>query len=147
MTHASGLQPVPVKLYRALDHVTVAAPMPGLGPDDITAEVTAEGELVIEGRLVDLPGGGELKSNKEVLLDEWTAGPYHRQVGLPVPVDAQAATVTYGNGVLVVALPVARATRPARLRLETSTGPSRGAHVGTPGNVVHPTCSSSPARR
>lgn len=148
MAQARGLQPLPVKLYRALDRVTVAAPMPGLGPDDITAEVTPDAELIVEGRLVDdLPGAGAFKSNKDVLLDEWAAGPYHRQIRLPAAVDGEAATVTYGNGVLVVALPVADTTRPARLTIDTPTGPARGAHVGTPGHVVHPTCGSPRERR
>jgi hypothetical protein len=46
-----------------------------------------------------------LKELKELLLDEWSVGVYHRELALPVPVNARCANVTYGNGVLMVALP------------------------------------------
>ena len=48
----------------------------------------------------------------------------HREIVLPRPVDAQAGTVTFGNGVLVVSLPVTDTVRPGRRRLET-VGPAR----------------------
>src|SRR5262249_17572112 len=107
---AAPLQTVPVNVYRTEDVITVAAPTPGLGADDIAVDRPAEGRLAIRGRL-----RGALKDAKEVLLEEWSAGPYFREIDLPAAVDGEAATVTYGNGVLVVALPVARRTRPARL--------------------------------
>jgi HSP20 family molecular chaperone IbpA len=112
-----GFGAVPVKLYRTTDLVTVAAPMPGLALEDIEAEVTAEGRLRLHGELADLPDAGQLedRESKHVLLEEWTAGPYYREVELPAPVDATAATVTYGNGVVVIALPVAERMRPALL--------------------------------
>jgi HSP20 family protein len=111
---------VPVKLYRTPDMIMVAAPMPGLSLGDIDAEVTPDGRLCLRGQLTDDPTSGMLQgsASKEVLLEEWTVGPYQRDVQLPAPVDASAATVTYGNGVLVVALPVAEQTRPAPLTLD-----------------------------
>lgn len=51
--------------------------------------------------------------------------PYRRNLALPNPVAGEGATVTYGNGVLVVVLPIVATTRPATLRLER-TGPARG---------------------
>jgi len=117
------LQPVPVNVYRTPDVVTVAAPMPGLGAEDIAVVVTTEGRLVLEGRL-----RGALKDVKTVLVDEWSAGPYCREVELPEAVDGEAAPLTSGNGVLVVALPVATRTRPAHLRLEP-LAPTRGRRV------------------
>jgi HSP20 family protein len=115
------VQKIPVKMYRTSDRLAVAAPMPGLGPEDITVEITPEGYLVLTGRL-----RGALKSeDKELIVDEWSVGAYHRNIALPVPVDGSEATITYGNGVLVVALPVASAMRPATLTLER-TGPARG---------------------
>jgi HSP20 family protein len=114
------VQQVPVKVYRTAERLTVAAPMPGLGPEDITVEVTAGGYLVLTGRL-----RGALRGDKELLADEWSVGPYRRSLALPVSVDGSGATVTYGNGVLVVSLPIAAETRPATLTLER-TGPARG---------------------
>ena len=131
-THA----PVPVKVYRSQDLLTVAAPMAGLGPEDITVEVTTDGHLVLQGNLCELPKTerGPVGERKEVLVDEWMIGPYHRELTLPAPVDGERATVTYGNGVLVVALPLAAATRSARLTLE-SLGPTRGERTANP---LHP---------
>jgi HSP20 family protein len=114
------VQQIPVKVYSTAERLMVAAPMPGLGPEDITVEVTAEGYLVLNGKL-----RGALKGDKEVLMDEWSVGPYHRNLALSATVDGEAATVTYGNGVLVVALPIAAETRPAILTLER-VGPARG---------------------
>jgi len=120
-------QPIPVRMFRSLDVLTVAAPMAGLGVEDIAVEVTDDGRVVLDGRLCQSPkvACGTLEGNKNVLLDEWAIGPYHREVIVGVPVDGPAATVTFGNGVLVVALPIAAQTRPARLTLEP-IGAARG---------------------
>jgi len=125
-------QTVPVKMYRSLHLLTVAAPMAGVGPEDIAVEVTADGRLVLHG---ELSGNGP-ETNREVLVEEWIIGPYHRELALPAPVDGESATVTYGNGVLVVALPLVQRTRPARLRLEP-LGPTRGERAGNPGHPHH----------
>jgi HSP20 family protein len=124
------VQKVPIKMYRSAERLTVAAPMPGLQPEDITVEVTGEGYLVLDGAL-----RSALKGEKELLAEEWSVGPYRRTLALPVPVDATGATVTYGNGVLVVSLPIAEATRPATLTLER-TGPARGEGGGAPARRV-----------
>ena len=129
---------VPVKVYRSLDLLTIAAPMAGLGAEDISVEVTADGRLVLDGRLCPVPkvGHGPLQGTKHVLVNEWMVGPYHRELALDTPVDGPSATVTYGNGVLVVALPVSETTRPARLSLE-SIGATRGERVGNPDHPRH----------
>jgi HSP20 family molecular chaperone IbpA len=121
-------QDIPIRMYRAVDILTVAAPMAGLGVEDIAVDVTADGRLVIDAQPCHDPkiecrslGAG----NKEVLLDEWRIGPYHRELALRTPVDGAAATLTYGNGVLVVALPIAETTRPAHLTM-TPIGSARG---------------------
>ena len=128
-------QALAVKLYRSEDLVTVAAPMPGLGPGDIAVVVSPERRLVIVGRLCadDDASCGTLKQpRKDVLLDEWEVGPYRREIDLPVDVNGPAATLTYGNGILVVALPVAATTTPARLTLERVSTSPRGGRAGQP---------------
>ena len=129
---------VPVKVYRSHDLLTVAAPMAGLGAEDITVEVTADGRLVLDGRLCPVPklDRGPLEGTKEVLVNEWIVGPYHRELALDTPVDGPSATVTYGNGVLVVALPIAESTRPACLSLEP-IGATRGERAGNPDHPRH----------
>lgn len=125
-------QEIPIKLYRTSDRITVAAPMPGLGPEDIRVQVDERGHVVLEGRLCEREDCGALKDSKDVLTEEWTVGPYVREIDVPEAVDGPAATVTYGNGVLVVSFPVCEQNRPASLRLEP-TAADRGVHVGAGG--------------
>lgn len=128
MQEHAKLQQIPVKVYRSADRLMVAAPMPGLQPEDILVQVTENGHLVIQGDL-----RGLLKDIKELLLDEWSVGGYYRELPLPDAVDGTLANVSYGNGVLVVALPISERTRPASLTLDT-VGPSRGEHMGKSGH-------------
>ena len=123
-------QRIPLKVYRTQDRITVAAPMPGLQPEDIAVEVTADGRLLLVGEL-----RGLLKGLKDLLVDEWSIGGYQRAYDLPEPVDGETANVTYGNGVLVVALSVAPTMRPARLTLE-STSIDHGSYFGHAGRTV-----------
>ena len=122
----------PVKMYRTAERLTVSAPMPGLEPSDISVEVTSDGRLILHGAV-----RADLKDAKEVLLDEWRVGGYRRELTLPNSVDGPLANVTYGNGVVVVALPLVDLTRPARLTLET-IGQARGERVGNSGHPVAP---------
>ena len=127
MQEATNPQSLPVKVYRMHDHLTVAAPMPGLEPEDILVEVTEQGQLILHG-----DRRGSLKEVKEVLLDEWNVGPYHRELVLPEPVDGEHANITYGNGVLVVAFLLSQEMQPARITLE-KTGTAHGEYRGNIG--------------
>ncbi len=120
-------QHIPVMVYRTEQRLMVAAPMAGLEPEDIGVEITADGHLLLHGDL-----RGRLKEVKELLLDEWSVGVYHRELALPVAVDAVCANVTYGNGVLMVTLPISEQTQPARLVLRR-TAPTRGKRKGNVG--------------
>ena len=122
-------QHVPVKVYRTDQRLMVAAPLPGLEPENIVVEVTADNCLIIHGDVRAM-----LKEVKELLLDEWSAGIYHRELALATPVNAECANVTYGNGVLMVTLPISEQTLPARLMLERVT-PTHGERKG---NAGHP---------
>src|SRR4051794_652879 len=128
MQGQSRVQQPLVNLYRTADRVMVAAPLPGMEPSDIVVEITSNGRLVLQGEF-----RGALTGQKEVLLEEWSAGAYHRELDLPVAVDGELANVTYGNGVLVVVLPVAEQLRPARLTLQEFS-PTRGERVGSAGH-------------
>ena len=75
---------------------------------------------------------GLLKEVKELLLDEWSVGTYHRELALPAAVNATCANVTYGNGVLTVTLPISEQTSPARLTL-TRRAPTHGERKGNAG--------------
>jgi HSP20 family protein len=123
-------QRVPVKIYQSDGRLTVAAPLPGLEPGDITVEITPGNQLVIHGN-----GRGLLKGQTLVLLDEWNPGPYCRELALPSPVDGSMANITFRNGILVVALPLAGTTRPAHLALD-DVGPDYGERAGNAGHPV-----------
>lgn len=124
-------QSIPIKLYRSSDRITMAAPMPGLGPEDICVRVDDRGHVTLEGRLCEREDCGALKGSNDVLTEEWTVGPYLRELDIPDAVDGEAGIVTYGNGVLVVSLPLAETTRPATLRLDRKAA-DRGANASPP---------------
>lgn len=121
------LQHIPVKVYRTGERLMIAAPMAGVEPENIVVEVTVDGRLLLHGDL-----RSRLKEVKELLLDEWSSGVYHRELALPVAVDAVCANVTYGNGVLTVTLPISEQTTPARLSLPRRT-PTQGQRRGNAG--------------
>jgi HSP20 family protein len=141
------VQDIPINLFRTADRLTVAAPMPGLLPEDITVEVTPDNHLVLHGALRGIPADIQLyhhpdpkgrkvvEEERELLLDEWTVGSYHREIELPNPVNGELATATYGNGVLVVSLPLAKKVKPVQFNL-TTVGISRGERVGSAGHPV-----------
>ena len=129
MQESAKIQYVPVKVYRSADRLMVAAPMPGLQPEDIMAQVTERGHLIIQGEL-----RGVLKDIKELLVDEWSVGGYYRELELPDNVDAVHANMNYGNGVLVIAFPIAQQTTSAVLQMD-KVGIDRGSRIGNAGHV------------
>jgi HSP20 family protein len=120
MPEKAKIQQVPLKVYRTADRLTVAAPMAGMEPTNLTIEITDDGRLLLDGEV-----RGLLKDVKELLLDEWSVGAYYRDYTLPVSVDGSQAMATYGNGVLVVTFPISERSVPARLTL-SSTGTAHG---------------------
>jgi inorganic pyrophosphatase len=128
---AEGAQALPVRVYQGDDRIMIAAPMPGLEPDDIS--VTVAGSRVIVRGEQRGPGQAE----RDLLAAEWTIGPYFREVALPQEVDGARANATYGNGVLVLALPKVKAgqrSHPADFQLEVSQAP-RGERIGHTGRA------------
>ena len=130
------LQAIPAKMYRSAERVIVAVPMPGLQPEDISVQVQDGPSVTVHGEL-----RGVLGDEKEVLIDEWNPGPYHRELTLPAQIDGERANVTYNNGVLVAVLPVAEQTKPANLSLD-AVSPTQGARVGHQGKNMEPPAQS-----
>jgi HSP20 family protein len=130
MTDATA---IPVNLYQNDRELMVVAPMPGVGPDDISIDVTDDGALTL--RCAEHGLGQE---RIDYLLREWSYGPYQRRVQLPCAVDAGRANVAFGNGVLSISFPKAETMRGAALDLGR-TGHARGlalGHVGTRGGAA-----------
>jgi HSP20 family protein len=127
MQTQTKIQGVPIKMYRTEDRLTIAAPMPGIQPEDILIRVT-EKALILQGEI-----RGVLKDVNEVLVDEWDAGGYYREVALPNAVDGVHANVTYGNGVVVVALSLSEKTVVADITVP-KVGTDKGERVGHAGH-------------
>jgi HSP20 family protein len=123
----TDVQEVPANVFSSGQRVTIAAPMPGQEPENISVVVSAGPVVTLHADL-----RGALKGDKELIRDEWTPGPYHREVELPNHVDGQRANLTYNNGVLVVALPVAERTTPATLTFGQTSG-THGERIGNRG--------------
>ena len=96
---AEQIQALPVRVYEAGVKIMVAAPMPGLAPDDIA--------VTIDGDRIRIRGAqrGPRQNQIRLAAAEWTVGPYDRELRLSRPVSGALANVTLGNGVLVLAMP------------------------------------------
>jgi HSP20 family protein len=139
-------QTVPVQLHRAQGRLVLAAPMPGLEPQDISVRIHHD-RVTIRGEY-----RGSRHDQPETVISEWTMGPYHREVSLPQPVSGELTNATYGNGVLVLAMPTLEPgvqEDAIEFRLEADTG-TRGQRVGHTGSEIEPTISmerGSPSER
>jgi HSP20 family protein len=128
-------QRIPVRIHRSNDRVTLSAPMPGLAPEDISITIS-DASVTIRGE-DHSPGQHDL----DLILNEWTIGPYEREVTLPQKVRGDLANATYGNGVLVLSMPTAE---PGEKVGDVSfhlqpVGPTRGERVAHAGTEMHHT--------
>lgn len=119
---------VPINLFQNERELMVVTPMPGVSPEDISIDVTDDGQLTVRSAQ-----HGEGQERIDYLLREWSYGPYERTIDLPIAVDATRANVTYGNGVLSITLPKAGATSAGRVLVQR-TGHARGMVAGHPGS-------------
>ena len=130
-----GGQSLPVRIYRNDENILLAAPMPGLEPQDIS--------ITIAGNLVTIRGEerGPGQHERDVIVDEWRIGPYYRDITLPQPVDGTLTNATYGNGVLVLSMPKAKEGRPgSRVDFQLHrVEATRGERIGYSGSEIRPT--------
>jgi HSP20 family protein len=132
-------QEVPVRVYESDGRIMVAAPMPGLEPGDISVSVAGD-EVTIHGAL-----RGPHQDERDPSVAEWAIGPYHRELRLLQSVDGARANATYGNGVLVLALPKAELGArggAARFTLDVIS-PTHGTHVGHAGRNLRRTTTAA----
>jgi HSP20 family molecular chaperone IbpA len=129
------MQTLPVRIYETERRIMVVTPMPGLEPGDIEVTIDAD-HVTLHGR-----ARGPHQHEVALLVSEWSVGPYHRDLRLPVPVSAELANATYDNGVVVLCLPkVAPGGVPGRAEIRLDAIEStRGEHVGHVGREVIPT--------
>ena len=136
-------QNIPVRIYQSDNHIMLMAPMPGLEAEDIS--VTIAGELVtIRGE-----ERGPRQHERDLIVDEWTVGPYFREVSLPEDVNGVLTNATYGNGVLVLSMPKLKegqAPEAADFQLQPIEA-TRGQRVGHTGKEIHQTTTSEHAKK
>ena len=128
-------QTISVQLHQRDDRLGLAAPMPGLEADDISVRIHGT-EVTMHGTY-----RGSRHDQPEVLISEWTMGPYHRDITLPQAVDGELTNATYGNGVLVLSMPKLAQQAPqsaAQFQLEVTAG-TRGQRIAHTGLDMHPT--------
>ena len=138
-----GGQAVPVRIYQNNDNILLAAPMPGLEPQDIS--------ITIAGSIITIKGEerGPKQHERDVIVDEWTIGPYYREVILPQPVDGGLSNATYGNGVLVLSMPKVKQGR-SSTRADFQLHPldaTRGERIGYSGSDIRPTTTLKHAKK
>lgn len=136
-------QSVPVQVHQTDALIVLAAPMPGLEPQDISVSI-AGNKVAIQGNY-----RGSRQEKGEVLVSEWTMGPYEREVVLPQPVNGPLTNATYGNGVLVLAMPKAekeREDRHAEFQIEVVQA-TLGQRIGHTGSELRPTTTEEHRRR
>jgi HSP20 family protein len=125
-----------VRIYQAENQIMLAAPMPGLEPQDIT--------VAINDKTVTITGQerGPGQHDREPTVCEWTIGPYFREVVLDQPVDGLLTNATYGNGVLVLNMPKAAdgEPMPANFTLNRIDA-TRGERIGHKGGDIRPASS------
>jgi HSP20 family protein len=131
-------QKIPVRIYDREKHIVLAAPLPGLEAENIS--------VVVGGRRVVITGEerGPRQHGPDVLVSEWTIGPYYREISLEQPVQGALTNATYGNGVLVLSMPKAEqkdTATEANFTLHPITA-TRGEWVGHIGSEIHPTPTS-----
>jgi HSP20 family protein len=122
-------QNIPVRIHRSDNKLVLAAPLPGLSPDEIT--------VTIQKNAVLLHGEkhGSSAADLDFIANEWSIGPYMREITLPEPIKGDVANATYGNGVLVLSLPIAKDADESvqasfQLRPVSATHGERVGHVG-----------------
>jgi HSP20 family protein len=91
----------------------ITAEMPGLKPDDINIDVTADA-LSISGERKPEEAGKDTNYHRQ----ERNYGSFSRTIQLPFMVDPDGAQATFHNGVLRINLPRAEADKPKRISVQ-----------------------------
>jgi HSP20 family protein len=136
-------QSIPLQIHQTDKLIVLATPMPGLEPEDIS--------VVVAGNKVTLRGDyrGSRQENSDLVVSEWTIGPYYREVVLPTPVNGPLTNAAYGNGVLVLSMPkIDEGSRGSYMEIQLKVVEAmRGQHVGHTGSDIQPTSTAEHRRK
>lgn len=109
---AAGQIAVPVDLWETNDAYHLRADLPGITPDAIDINVTAD----------TVAFSGETKTNGEVGNDGWLRqerriGKFQRAFTLPVQIDPNKVQASFEHGVLDLVLPKADQVKPRTVKV------------------------------
>jgi len=126
-------QTIPVRISDSEDLILLAAPMPGLEPQNITVS--------IKDHVVQIKGEerGPRQHELDLKVAKWRIGPYVREVSLDHPVNGAMANATYGNGVLVLSIPKSKNGHGSNAEFQLKQiEPTRGERIGYTGSEIRP---------
>ena len=109
---AAGQIAVPVDLWETSDNYHLRADLPGMTPDSIDINVTADTVTL----------AGETKLPTDVTSDGWLrqerrAGKFQRSFTLPVQIDPNKVQASFEHGVLDLVLPKADQVKPRSIKV------------------------------
>jgi HSP20 family protein len=101
---------LPLDAYVTPDEIVIVANMPGVKPEDV--EISLEGDtLTIKG---ERPAPME---NVDYVLQERPYGLFQRTLNINIPVDSGKAEAKYENGLLILTVPKAEASKPRTIQV------------------------------
>jgi HSP20 family protein len=112
--------PFAVDLKEQSDKYELHAALPGVRPDDVQIEVTAN--------TISLTGEFKREQEQkdgEYMRREIRYGRFHRAFQLPVEIDPTKVDATFRDGVLTVTMPKAETMRPRRIRAQDRSNEAR----------------------
>jgi HSP20 family protein len=106
---------VPVDLWETADAYHLRADLPGLSPDDIEINATADTFTI----------RGEIKPGTDVTNEGWLRkerrfGKFARSFTVPMQIDPNKVEAKSQNGVLELVLPKAENVKPRSIKINTS---------------------------
>ncbi len=109
---AAGQIAAPVDLWETKDAYHLRADIPGLAPDQIDINVTAD----------TVAFSGETKAQQDVTSDGWLRqerrlGKFQRAFTLPVQIDPDKVQASFQHGVLELMLPKADQVKPRTIKV------------------------------
>ena len=109
---AAGQVAVPVDLWETNDAYHMRADLPGITPDAIDINVTADTVALM----------GESKTQQDVSTEGWLrqerrVGKFQRAFTLPVQIDPDKVQATFTHGVLELVLPKADQVKPRTVKI------------------------------
>jgi HSP20 family protein len=107
---------VPVDLWETKDAYHLRADLPGLTPEDIDINATADTFTI----------SGETKASTDVTGDGWLRqerrfGKFARSFTVPMQIDPNKVEAMFQNGVLELVLPKAENVKPRSIKINAST--------------------------